>query len=92
MEGEMNILLVHPLHQQAYGFGHQQCVGCLHRNHDIVEPFIHGDTQVLHAGLHHPLGCITIAGHDAIGERPVIHAYTNSGVVLLADFKEWHHL
>ncbi len=92
MQREVNIFLVHTIHQQSHCLGHQQRVGSFHRDHDIVESLLHGDAQVLHAGLHHPLGGIAISTHDPVGEGAVVHTDAYGGTMLLADIQEGYHL
>ena len=46
------------------------------------------DTQKLHAGSNHPFGRITVATHDAVGQRAVINADANGCSVFPADGKE----
>jgi hypothetical protein len=81
----MNIFLIHPVHQQTNGFGHQQCVGRFHRYDNIGKIFVQSDAQVLHARLYHPFGGIAKASHDPVRQRPVIDAYTHCRTMFFTD-------
>ena len=48
------------------------------------------DAQKLHAALHDALGRVAVARHDAVRERPVVHADANGRLVLAAEVEERH--
>ena len=92
MQGKLHSLLLHHSHQQAHRAYHNDSVAGLDRDDHIGELLGHADAQELHARLHHTLGRVAIATHNAVAERAVVHADADGRVVLLTYIKEGHQL
>ena len=88
MEGIVHVLLVHRCHEEANGADHDDGVGTLDGNDDIVEMLFLTDAQELHTALHDALGRVAVAVADAVGETTVVDADADSRVVLLTDIEE----
>ena len=65
---------VHCLDKQAHGAHHHLRVGGLYRNYNAVEILLSADTEELHHRLHHTLGRVAVAAHDAVGKGAVVHS------------------
>ena len=92
MQGIVHILLIHCLDQQTDGSHHHYGIGCLDADDDVIELFPSADAQKLHATLDDTLGSITIARHDAVRQRAVVHTNANGGMMLLTNLQERHQL
>ena len=88
MEWVVHPFGIHRAYQQADCFDHDYRVGCFDGDDHVVELLVPADTQKLHARGNHPFGRITVAAHDAVGQRAVINADANGCPVLSADGKE----
>ena len=86
----MHIFLVHRLHQQADGGYHDDRVRGFDADDYVVELLATADTEKLHTAFYNTFRRVTIARHDTIGERAVVDADTDSGMMLLADIEEGH--
>ena len=84
----MHVLLVHLPNQQTHGADHDRRVGGLDADDDIGEVLFDTDAQELHARLDHAGGRITIARHDAVAQRTVVHTQANGRMMRLADVEE----
>ena len=90
MEGERHALLLHRLHEQTHRAHHNHRIAGLDGDDHVGKLLGHADAQELHARLHHALGRVAIAAHDAVAQRPVVHTDAYGRVVLLADVEEGH--
>ena len=88
----MHILLIHSSHKQTNGGNHHNSIRSFDRDNHIIEVLTTEDTKELHATLDNTLRSITISRHDTITQRTMIHTYTNSSMMLLADIEERHQL
>ena len=90
VEREVHPLALHHVGQQAHRADHDHCVGGLDGDDHVHKLLLYADAQELHARLHHALGRITVARHDAVAQRAVVHADADGGVVFLAYLQEGH--
>ena len=88
----VHALALHRGHQQAHRLHHHHRVAGLDGDDHVVEVFSSADAQKLHAALHDSLRRVAIAAHDAVGERPVVHADAYGGAMLAADVEKRHQL
>ena len=80
----VHLLMPHLLDQQPYCLHHHAGIARLDRNDDIREMLILRYAQKLHHALYHAGRRIAITRHDAVAERTVVDAQTDSSMVLLA--------
>ncbi len=88
VQWESHPLFFHDVHQQTDGFHHHDRIGRFDGNHYVSEILLDTDAEKFHTGFHHPRRRITIARHDAVGQRTVVHPDTDGRVVLLADIQK----
>ena len=88
VEGEVHAFAFHHAAQQADAAHHDLRVGGFDGDDHIAELLFHTHTEKFHAALHDALRRVAVAAHDAVGERAVVHADAQRGVVLAADVEE----
>ena len=90
MERIVHVFLVHRVDQQAHRLHHDHRIARLDGDDDIVEMLAFADAQELHTAFDDALGRVAVAVAYAVGERAVVDADADGGVVRLADVEEGH--
>ena len=90
MQRESHPFFLHHSYQQTNGFHHDNRIGRFDGNNYIGKVLINTNAKKLHTRLYHAFGRITITGHDAVGQRAVIHTDTDSRMILFADIQKRH--
>ena len=90
MERIVHVFGFHAAHEQPHRAHHHHRVRRLDRYHHIVERLPLAYAQELHAALHDAFGRVTVARHDAVGQRSVVHSYAYGSVMLPAYVEERH--
>ena len=85
MQRVVHSLFGHALGEQTDALHHHNRIGSLDAHDDIAELLPHTNPQELHAAFHDSRRRIAIAGHNAVGQRTVVHADTQGGAMLTAD-------
>ena len=67
---------------------HDDRIGSLDRDDHVREILFHTDAQELHARFYHALRGISVARHDAVGQRTVVHSDADGRVVFLTDVQK----
>ena len=89
--------VVHPLgihrHDQfSVGLDHHPRVARLHRDNHAVVALGPTHPQKLHGRLHHPVRRISVARHDTVRQRTVVHTDAYHGIVILAHLNQCRQL
>ena len=86
----MHVFLVHFCHKQAHRTHHHDRVAGLDGYDNVAELLTLADAQELHTALYDALRSVSVARHDAVGERTVVHSDAYGGVVVVANAQERH--
>ena len=88
VDREVHSLLLHHLHEQAHALHHHHRIAGLYGDHHILEVLLHTDAQELHTALHNTFGRISVAAHDAVAQRTVVHTNANGRMIPTTDIQE----
>ena len=88
MQRIVHALTLHSSDKQSDRLHHHYGIAGLDGDDHIVKALAFADTQELHTALHNTLWGITIARHDAVGERTVVHTDTHGRMVLTANLQQ----
>ena len=74
VQRKMHLLGIHGDHKAAHGLHHHHHIAGFHRDDHIVKILGHKHAPEFHHTLHHALWSVAITAHDAVAERPMVHA------------------
>ena len=66
MQGVVHIFGIHRFYKHSHGFYHDDGIGCLDRENNIIEIGLAAYPQVFEARLYHAPRRIAVAAHDAV--------------------------
>ena len=85
MQRKTHSFTLHGIDQQTHTTYHHHRVAGFDGHYHVLEIFLHTNAQELHATLHNTFRRISIAAHDAVAQRTVVHTNADGRAVLTAN-------